>query len=385
MRIAVVSPHLPTPALPMRGVRRDEQLRLFAEAGHQVQGIVPLPWAPWRDAPAEELDGPVAIAHPRYPRIPERVRRGVRLAPVVGLTVERWSFSRAALAALDRPDMVLAHSALLPGGLLGRIGPAPLVVALHDHELYELGARSVAVRRLLARTLRGAAAAVYVSEALRRRGLEIAGPHESRIIPIGIDTFDDLQAGAAEPFTICCVTRLIPRKHVDRLVRALGQLSRELPEARLRVVGDGPERGNLAALAKALGLEGRVEFLGELDRRAALQEMARASVMALPSVMESLGAVYFEAMSLGVPALGTAGEGIAAYIEHGVDGILVPAGDDERLTLELRQLALDPGRARRIGEAGRRRFLASGPTWRANAAAYLRLFDELRGGGVDRR
>ena len=66
-------------------------------------------------------------------------------------------------------------------------------------------------------------------------------------------------------------------------------------------------------------------------------------------------------MSLGVPALATAGEGISAYIEHGVDGILVPPDDDERLYLEICALALDPDRARRIGAAGRRRFAGQRP------------------------
>jgi glycosyltransferase involved in cell wall biosynthesis len=83
-------------------------------------------------------------------------------------------------------------------------------------------------------------------------------------------------------------------------------------------------------------------------------------------------------MSLGVPVLATTGEGISSFIEHGVDGILVPAGDDARLLAELRALAVDRERARRIGESGRRRFEAQGPTWRANADAYLALFAELR-------
>ena len=99
--------------------------------------------------------------------------------------------------------------------------------------------------------------------------------------------------------------------------------------------------------------------------------------MALPSVRESLAGVYLESMSLGVPALGTRGEGIEEHIEHGVDGILVPPDDDDALLAELRALAADPNRARRIGEAGRRRFLASPFTWRASAEAYLALFEEL--------
>src|SRR5262245_48530970 len=130
MRIAVISPHLPSSALPMRGVRHSEQLRLFAEAGHEVRAVVPIAWSPRRRAthapiPREERDGSAPIAHPRYLR-PPRPLGGV------GLVLERRLFARAAMAAMASgggdPDVVLAHSATLPGGLLGRLRRAAFVV-----------------------------------------------------------------------------------------------------------------------------------------------------------------------------------------------------------------------------------------------------------------
>jgi teichuronic acid biosynthesis glycosyltransferase TuaC len=379
MRIAVVSPQLPTPAFPMRGMRHSEQLRLFALAGHDVQAVVPLPWAPWRRGVGQERDGSVAITHPPYVSFPiGHWRHHPTFGSGAVLALERFSFARATAAYLNRPDIVLAHSVTFPGGLLGRIGSAPLVLTLHDNELYELAPQSRLLRHLIRRSLQAAACVVYQSEALRAIGLELAGTHKSQVIPIGIDTFDDLARVEPSQFTICCAARLIPRKNVDRLIRVLARLAKEVPDARLVIVGEGPERGRLEDLVRALGLQGNVTFTGWLDRRATMVQIVRASVMALPSVMESLGAVYLEAMSLGVPALGTAGEGIAAHIEQSVDGILVPPGDDERLFLELRALALDPGRARTIGEAGRRRFRADGPSWPANASAHLALFEEIR-------
>src|SRR5256886_5758380 len=158
MRIAVVSPHLPTRALPMRGVSHDEQLRLFVEAGHEVRAVVPLPWSPRRwlagaRIPDEERDGAVLVAHPRYPWMPRFVR---------GATLERRLFGRAAATALAlggaAPDVVLAHSASLPGALLGQsrrqIGGAAFVVSLYDHErseehTSELQSQSNLVCRLL--------------------------------------------------------------------------------------------------------------------------------------------------------------------------------------------------------------------------------------------
>jgi glycosyltransferase involved in cell wall biosynthesis len=381
MRIAVVSPNLPTPALPMRGVTHNEQLRLFAEAGHDVRGVVPLPWSPraWlagTPAPDEERDGPVVVAHPRYPRVPRSLRS-------LGRRIERRFFARAAAAALGTaafpPDVVLTHSVSLPGGLLGRIGGAAFVVTLHDHELYEW-TQSALSREAIVRTLRGADCAVYVSEALRRHGIRLAGLHRTRVIPIGIELYSGLSTIPPGSFTVCTVTRLIARKQVDRLIRVFARLASERPDARLVIVGDGPERPALDRLVRALGIEGLVEMTGALDARGARERMSRASVMALPSVLESLGAVYLEAMSLGVPALGTRGEGIEEHIDHGVSGILVPSGDDDALLAELRALAAHPDRARAIGEAGRRRFLAGPFSWRANVQAYLALFEELSRG-----
>jgi teichuronic acid biosynthesis glycosyltransferase TuaC len=380
MRIAVVSPHLPTPALPMRGTMHDEQLRLFAHAGHDVRAVVPVPWSPRRwlagaRIPDEERDGAVVVAHPRYPRLP-RWLRGARL--------ERLLFARAAAAALGRAappsDVVLAHSASLPGGLLdlqGRLGRARFVVALYDHELYDWAPHNPVSREAIVRTLRGAACAVYLSEALRRQGLTLAGAHRTHVIPLGIATYPGLSRVWPECFTVCTVTRLIARKRVDHLIRAFARLATERRDARLVIVGDGPERPALERLAGGLGIADKVELTGALDARGAQERMARATVMALPSVRESLGAVYLEAMSLGVPALGTRGEGIEEHIEHSVSGILVPPGDDDTLLAELRALAADPARARRIGDEGRRRFLAGPFSWRANVQAYIALFEEL--------
>ena len=381
MRIGVVSPHLPSRALPMRGMSRDEQLRQFAAAGHEVHAVVPLPWSPRRwlagaSIPAEERDGAVLVVHPRYPRVPRWLRGA-------GHALERRLFARAAATALAAggaaPDVVLAHSAALPGALLGRIRGAPFVVSLYDHELYDLAPASAIVREGIVRTLRSADCAVYLSEALRRHAIELAGPHRNVVIPLGIATHVPPPTVRPQGFTVCTITRLIARKQVDRLIRAFARLASERPDARLVIVGDGPERPALERLVSALGIDrqGLVELTGALDARAAQARMARATVMALPSVRESLGAVYLEAMSLGVPALGTRGEGIEEHIEHGVSGILVPPGDDAALLTELRALAADPERAWRIGQAGRRRFLAGPFSWRANVQAYLALFEQL--------
>ena len=97
----------------------------------------------------------------------------------------------------------------------------------------------------------------------------------------------------------------------------------------------------------------------------------------LPSIRESLGTVYFEAMSQGVPVVGTEGEGISDFIVDGEDGFLVPPDDPAPLVRVLRALHGRPELSCRVGAAGRGRFERTGVRWTDSVSAHLALFESL--------
>src|SRR5690606_16989498 len=116
------------------------------------------------------------------------------------------------------------------------------------------------------------------------------------VIPLAIEEYPDIAPAPAERFTVVTAARLIPRKEIATLLEAFARLRAGAPEARLVVIGDGPERTRLEALAGRLGVADAVEMTGALSHRQVRERMARAHLFALPSVRESLGTVYFEAM-----------------------------------------------------------------------------------------
>ncbi len=274
-------------------------------------------------------------------------------------------------------QIVHAHSSALPGCMAGRTGDAKLVVSMLDDELFDVAPASPAWRRAIVDTLRRADAVVYLSPLLMRLGLEAAGPHQACVIPLAIDVYDDLRPVRPAAFTVSTAARLIERKKVHVLIKAFVALRREVPAARLMVIGDGPERPRLERLAAELGAAQAVQFTGQITHRDVITRIAGSHVFVLPSVRESLGTVYFEAMSSGVPIVGTAGEGIADFIVDGEEGFLVPPDDPEPLVRVMRALHESPELGRRIAEAGRRRFERSGVRWADSVSAHLALFERL--------
>jgi glycosyltransferase involved in cell wall biosynthesis len=386
MKILVVSPQFPSPALPMRGLSSNEQFRILREAGHEVSAVVPQAWAPpviprphWRNrraVPALEWDHGVEIAHPRFLSLGPLSR--FSFSPVLQRRLF-WSALRPFVAsfASGGGQIVHAYSSSLTGCMAGRIGNAKLVVSMLDDELFDVAPASPPWRRLIIDTLRRADAVVYLSPLLMRLGIAAAGPHQAYVIPIAIDVYDDLRPKRAETFTVSTAARLIERKKVHVLIEAFAILRREIPEARLVVLGDGPERARLEKLATDLGAAEAVEFTGRVTHREVVTRIAASHVFALPSIRESLGTVYLEAMSSGVPVVGTIGEGIADFIAHGEDGFLVPPNDPEPVVRVLRALHSSPEFSRRIAEAGRRRFDQSGVRWVDSVSAHVKLFEQL--------
>jgi glycosyltransferase involved in cell wall biosynthesis len=150
------------------------------------------------------------------------------------------------------------------------------------------------------------------------------------------------------------IGRLDAVKGGPLLIDAFAQARVAHPDAHLTVVGDGPARGALEALAAARGLAGAVTFAGyrSQDEVAALLE--EADMLVLPSFAEGVPMVLMEAMASRIPVIASRVAGVPELVEDGVTGFLVPPGDVESLAARMVALWDDPERAREMGARGRR-------------------------------
>jgi phosphatidylinositol alpha-1,6-mannosyltransferase len=141
----------------------------------------------------------------------------------------------------------------------------------------------------------------------------------------------------------------------DQVLEALPRL----PGARLVVAGDGDDRPRLEARAAELGLRGRALFTGFLSEATLAELYRRSAAFVMPSLGEGFGLVYLEAMRAGKPCVAARGSAADEVVEHGATGFLVDRDDPEELVAVLSRLLASPDLARRLGEAGRRRWKES--------------------------
>ena len=198
------------------------------------------------------------------------------------------------------------------------------------------------------------------------------------IVPNGTDLpaeWSSRQRPPGEVRRIVSVSNLVALKGIDLNLSALGRIVVAHPRLQweYRIVGDGPERQALEALAGSLGLADRVRFLGRLDHQRTLDEIAGADIFSLPSWGENFGIVYLEALARGKPIIGCRDWGAADIIEDGAEGLLVAPRETASLEFALARLLLDPDECAAMGARGwvtSERF-----TWRANAERYLSIFN----------
>jgi glycosyltransferase involved in cell wall biosynthesis len=204
-----------------------------------------------------------------------------------------------------------------------------------------------------------------------------ADPERIDVVPCGFDPREmrpmDRAAArrslgwSAKEFIVLHVGRLVPRKGVDDVIRAVAALRRNTGlEARLYVVGGNSERpdpgrtpeiGRLQQLAVDCGVERQVCFLGRRPHEALAEYYAAADVFATTPWYEPFGITPVEAMACGTPVVGSRVGGIRTTVLDGVTGLLVPPQDPAALAAALAELAADPQLRRRMGLAGRNRAL----------------------------
>lgn len=318
---------------------------------------------------AQKVDAglPVRVHRPRLPTSSNWVARAVQC---VLLT---WHAARL-LRSGRFVAVHVGHLYQLPVGvLMGRLFGLPYGVYLHGGEIP--GAlRWRLVRGVWRRWLRGATAVAVNSEYTRQHFLRLGFQLPNTVLlpptvdprryrtPEGTRERVRRTLGVDGAFVVVSVGRLVPRKAHDLLLRAVAELRRQGDPVAAVVVGDGPQRRALEALATELGIHGTVRFEGFVPDESLPEYYAAADAFVLPSRqlrerdgVEGFGIVFLEAGAAGLPVVGAATGGIPEAVQHGRAGLLIPQDDLAALVHALRILARNPGEARRMGEEGRRR------------------------------
>lgn len=266
----------------------------------------------------------------------------------------------------------------------------PYVVAAHgfDYWLSTVPVAHTVMRRM---TSRAARVAVMCSEFIARR-VRTAVPRD---VPVSVlypgadlERFrpdlptEDLRArhGLGDRPLVVCVSRLVPRKGQDVLIRSMRAVQRRVPEAALLIVGAGPHEGRLRRLAERAPTRS-VTFVGEVPEEDLPRYYALGEVFAMPCrtrvgglEVEGWGNVFIEAAACGRPVVVGDSGGAPETVVHGETGLLVDGRDVGGVADSLIALLEDPAYARRLGKAGRAR-VEREHTWPLAAdrlAAWLR-------------
>jgi len=142
---------------------------------------------------------------------------------------------------------------------------------------------------------------------------------------------------------------LSPVYQIDVAIRALATVAKTYPKVTLAIAGDGPQRAELEALAKRLGVTDRVFFLGVLDRSQMAKEYARASLFINPTSVDNTPNCIIEALQCGVPIVSTDVGGVPRMLKHEYDALLVPSGDAEAMAGAIDTILGTPGVRKKLG------------------------------------
>jgi glycosyltransferase involved in cell wall biosynthesis len=290
----------------------------------------------------------------------------------------RAAFRLAAIIRRLRPEILHTHTA--KAGAVGRVAallagaarPPIVVHTFHGHVLrgYFDPVRTGVFRRLERSLARSTTALIAVSPEVRDDlvALGVAPKEKFAVVRLGIELDRRVGGGAdgradtrellgipPDGFTVGWIGRMTGVKRTDDVLLAVRRLRERGVEARLCMVGDGPDRDGVEERAHELGIARNCLFLGYQDDVAPFYAAFDALVLASGNEGTPVSAI--EALASGRPVVATRVGGVPDVVRDGEDGFLVEAGDVEAMADRLALLAADPGLSARLGETGRARVL----------------------------
>jgi teichuronic acid biosynthesis glycosyltransferase TuaC len=341
LRILTYSTLYPNEANPRHGIFVEQRLRqLVAAKPLEPFVVAPVPWVPLGSMlgepyaqlhriKRESLRHGIPVVHPRYPHVPAV---GMMLAPylMAAATARGLAAIRRDRHAFDVIDAQYFYPDGVAAAIVaGRLG-VPFTITARGSDL-NLIAQYAGPRSLIGWAARRAAAVITVSAALKRAFDALdTGQTRVEVLPNGVDTqlFRPIERPAARAaidtpneLTLLAVGNLRPEKSIDLAISALVLL----PGARLLIVGDGPERARLEALARTCNVADRVSFRGVVPQEDLVCYYSAADVSLLCSVREGMPNVVLESIACGTPVVAADVGGVGEVIKRRETGALLTA------------------------------------------------------------
>lgn len=304
-----------------------------------------------------------------------------KLLLVPGFVLAQWWQARQRVRA-GKVDVVHAHW-LIPQGLIAALLGAPFVATSHGADLYALkGGVLNALKRFVIRT---SSSATVVSSAMLEnlRGIG-ADTRKASVLSMGVDVSERFKPDAGttrDADEILFVGRLVEKKGVAHLLRALPEIVRQRPSAYLTIAGFGPDEPRLRELVAQARLQDKVRFLGALPQAELPALYRRAALFVAPFVraesgdQEGLPVALMEAIACGCPILAGDVAGLHDLLGEHADEVVFDAHDEaklaSRVVATLGDAANVQARALRMSAFVRERF-----DWDRIAAGYAELLED---------
>jgi phosphatidylinositol alpha-1,6-mannosyltransferase len=274
----------------------------------------------------------------------------------------------------ERRISTVFFGAAAPLGLLSRglrkVGVKHIVALTHGHEVWwsKVWPFTMAMNFISRHVNHLTYLGEYTRSAISRSVTKQAAANMVKIAP-GIDTdhFSPRDAselrrelGLTNKKVIVSVGRLVHRKGQDVLIEAMPSIIKEVPEAHILMIGEGPYRSYLETRVKTLGLQERVTFIGRIQYAELPRYICAGDIFVMPSrsrlaglEVEGLGIVYLEASACGLPVIAGNSGGAPDAVLAGKTGLVVEGTKTEVVASAVVELLLDPKRSQAMGLAGR--------------------------------
>jgi len=398
VRVLVFSSLYPSSTRPSHGIFVETRLRELLKTGEvQARVLAPVPWffstnprygekAQMAATPHEETRHGLLVRHPRFLVIP---KLGMTVAPLLLALASIGPIKRLQREGFDF-DLIDAHY-YYPDGVaaawLARYFKKPLSITARGTDL-NLITQYRLPRRMMQWAAGRADASIGVCSALvdvlrewrvnpqrlhvMRNGVDLQRFH--RHAETGLRASVGLQAGQGP--LLVSVGHLIERKGHHLVIEALAALLPTHPQARLVVIGEGPERAALQALIQKLGVQAQVTLTGSLPQTELPRWYSSADVLVLASSREGWANVLLEAMACGTPVVATNIWGTPEVVARPEAGELVAERTGAALALGVQRLLARAPKAESV------RAYAEGFSWDETSRAQLTLFRRMAARGL---